>query len=213
MKVSSRQRKSYRRSVLHKAALTAPSLPPPKNGTLRQAALASVQRLQAVAALAVITQSAKKRPLPDSPSAPSPSNLAPLAQRIRKDIKVGESEVESPEKEILRSPPCPENPPSPISPCVRGFPSAAPLVFTPCKIQEVAENPASNVKLPPSAAEGSVIKCLNCDGLMGALHQCETVVRNPSRIIKNLQKFCSVCETFYKAGTKCQSCRNREPPT
>ena len=49
---------------LHTPALAAPSfLPSPKNGSLRQAALALVQRLQAF--------SAKKRPLPDSPTAPS----------------------------------------------------------------------------------------------------------------------------------------------
>ena len=42
--VSSRQRKSYRRSVLHRAALAASALPPPKNGSLRQAAQACVQR-------------------------------------------------------------------------------------------------------------------------------------------------------------------------
>ena len=33
-KVSSRLRRSYQRSVLHKAALAAPSLPPPENGSL-----------------------------------------------------------------------------------------------------------------------------------------------------------------------------------
>ena len=49
-KVSPRQRKSYQRSVLHRAALAAPSLPPPKNGSLRQAAQACVQSLQAVSA-------------------------------------------------------------------------------------------------------------------------------------------------------------------
>ena len=43
-------------------------------------------------------QSANKRPFPDSPNAPSPSHLPLLAQRIRSDIQVGESEVESPEK-------------------------------------------------------------------------------------------------------------------
>ena len=111
-KVSSRQRKGYRRAVLHRASLAAPSLPPPKNGSLRQAALACVQRLQADSAFPVSIQIAKKRPLPDSPSAPSPSSLSPLAQRIRKDIQVGESETESPEKEILRGPTLPENPPS-----------------------------------------------------------------------------------------------------
>ena len=102
-KVSSKRRKSYQRSVLHRAALAAPSLPPPKNGSLRQAAQACVQRLQAASALPMSTQSAKKRTLPDSPSALSSSNLLPLAQRIRTDIQVGESEVESPEKETLRS--------------------------------------------------------------------------------------------------------------
>ena len=135
-KVSSRQRKSHRRSVLHRAALAAPSLPPPKDGSLRQAALACVQRLQAVPALPVSTKCAKKRPLPASPSAHSPSP-PPLAQRIRTDIHVGESEIESPEKEILRSPPFPENSPSPISPCKKGLPSPAPLVFTPVKLPEL----------------------------------------------------------------------------
>ena len=96
-KVSSRQHKSYWRSVLHRAALAAPSLPPPKNGSLRQAALACVQRLQGGSALSLSTPSAKKRPLPDSPNAPFPSNLPPLAQRIKKDIQVGESE-ENPQR-------------------------------------------------------------------------------------------------------------------
>ena len=108
-KASSKQCKSYQRSVLHRAAVAAPSLPPPKNGSLRQAAQACVQRLQAASASQVSTQSSKKRPLPDSPSAFSPSNLLPLAQRIRTDIQVGESEVESPEKEVLRSSPLLEN--------------------------------------------------------------------------------------------------------
>ena len=152
-RVSFKQRKSYWRSVLHKAALAAPSLPPAKNGSLRQAALASVQRLEAVAALPVSTQTARKRPLPDSPSAQSSLNLLPLAQRIRSDFKIGESEVESPEKEILRSPPCPESSPPPISPCVKGFPSPAPLVFTPVQ------------------RESS--KCVNCDAEMTPDHQCE----------------------------------------
>ena len=42
-------------------------------------AQACVQRLQAVSASPVNPQSAKKRPLPDSPSTLSPSNLLPLA--------------------------------------------------------------------------------------------------------------------------------------
>ena len=179
-RVSSRQRKNYQRSVLHRAAMAAPSLPPPKNGSLRHAAQACVQRLQAVSAS---TQNPKKRPA----TLYSPSNLSPLAQRIRSDIGIHESEAESPEREMLRSLPCPENTPPPCSPCVKDFPSPAPLVFTPC--------------------EGSVIKCLNCDGPMGASHQCgdssspkETVVQR-SRIVQNIQKFCPVCEIFYRSGT------------
>ena len=133
-KVSSRLRRSYQRSVLHKAALAAPSLPPPKNGTLRQAALACVQRQQAVSASPVNTQCTKKRPLSDSPSALSPPHLPPLAQRIRSDIRIAESECESPETELLRSQPSPENSPSLISPpSVKGFPPPAPLAFTPLK--------------------------------------------------------------------------------
>ena len=156
-KVSSKQRKSYQRSVLHRAALAMPSLPPPKKGSLRHIALASVERLQAVSAVPVSTQSVKKRPFPDSPNAPSPSNLHPLAQRIRKDIQVGESEVDSPEREILRSSPFPGNSPSPISPCIKGFPSPAPLAFTPCK------------------APSEKSSCLNCDAVMTSDHQCEAL--------------------------------------
>ena len=84
---SKRQRKNYQRSVLHRAALNAASstFPPPKNGSLRQAASACAQRQQTDL---VSTQSAKKRPLPNSPS-----HIPPLAQRIRKDIQIGESEA------------------------------------------------------------------------------------------------------------------------
>ena len=84
-KVSSRRRKSYRRSVLHRAALAAPTLPPPENGSLRLAAQACVQRLQAVSALSESTPSGNKRPFPDSPSL-SPTNHHSLSQRIREDI-------------------------------------------------------------------------------------------------------------------------------
>ena len=149
--VSSRQRKSYQRSVLHRAAMAASSLPPPKNGSLRQAAQACVQRQQAVS---VSTENAKKRPA----TLLSPSNLSPLAQRIRSDIQIGESsEVESPEKEVLRSSPCPEKSPSPVLPCAKDFPSPAPLVFTPLKEKH------------------TVGSCVNCDAEMTPDHQCETL--------------------------------------
>ena len=146
-KLSSRQRKSFRRSVLHRAALAAPSLPPPKNGTLRQAAQACVQRLQSVSASPVNPQSVKKRPLPISPSALSPSNLPPLAQRIRTDIQIGENEVESPERESLRSRLDPDSFPPLNSPhSVQKVPPPAPLVFTPPKSHEGSEMPAKVVE-------------------------------------------------------------------
>ena len=120
--------------MLHRAALAAPSLPPPKNGSLRQAALASVHHLQAVSASPVDTPSTRKRSYSesDSPSALSPSNFPPLAQRIRSDLQIGE---ESPERELLRNQLTPLKFPSPSSPGVNGFPPPAPLAFTPSKLQ------------------------------------------------------------------------------
>ena len=139
-KPSSKQRKSYRRSVLYRASLAAPSLSPPKNGSLRQAALASVKHLQAVSASPVDTQSYRKRSYSesDSPSAHSPSKFPPLAQRIRSDLQIGE---ESPERELLRTQSSPLKSPSLSPPGVKGFPPPAPLAFTPSKIQEGFEIP------------------------------------------------------------------------
>ena len=160
-KVSTRQRKSYRRSVLHRASLAASSLPPPKDGSLGQAASVCVQRLQAVSTLQASTQSDKKRPFSDSPSASSPSILAPLAQRIRSDIQVGESEDESPAKEILRSPLSPENSSSPISPFGKGLiPSPAPLVFTPVLRDKTS--------------------CSNCEAEMTPNHLCDATSVSPA---------------------------------
>ena len=76
-------------------------------------------------------------------------------QRIRSDIKVGESEIESPEKEILRSSPFPENSLKTPSPCVKCLPSPAPLVFTPV--------------LPEKSC------CVNCDAEMTPDHQCDAM--------------------------------------
>ena len=131
-KLPSRRRKNYRRSVLHKAALAMHTLPPPVNGSLRQAAQACVQRLQAASALPVSTPTTKKRSFSesDSPSALSPSNFPPLAQKIRSDLQISE---ESPERELLRTQPTPMKSPSLSSP--RGFPPPSPLSFTPTKIQ------------------------------------------------------------------------------
>ena len=141
-RVTSRQRKNYRRSVLHRAKLAASSLPPPRNGSLRQAAQACVQRLQADPTSQVSILSARKQAPSRSPSPPSPSNRSPLAQRMRTDFQIGEQEMESPERESLRSQSYPEKTPSlPISPSVRGFPPPAPLSFTPSKNQDGTESP------------------------------------------------------------------------
>ena len=55
-KTFSRHCKSYRHSILHKAAMAAPSLSHRKNGSRPQIALASVQRLKAVSASPMNTQ-------------------------------------------------------------------------------------------------------------------------------------------------------------
>ena len=148
-----RRRKNYQRSVLHRAAQAMSSLPPPKSGSLRQAAQVCVQRLQAAPALQEHSQSERKRPLPTSPSDPSPSHLPPLSQRIRRDIQIGENEVESPEKEVLRFDPFIENSPALFSPCLKDIPSPVSLVFTPV----VPEKPS----------------CSNCDAEMTLDHQCD----------------------------------------
>ena len=149
-KPSSKQRKGYRRSVLHRAALAAPSLPPPKDGSLRQAALVSVQRLQADSASPVNTQRKRSYSESDSPSAHSPSNFPPLAQRIRSDLQIGE---ESPEREVLRTQLTPLKSPCPSSPRAKGFPPPAPLAFTPPKIQEGFETPVTQFQSSPGVKE------------------------------------------------------------
>jgi hypothetical protein len=83
-----------------------------------------------------------------------------LSQRIRKDIQIGENEVESPEKEELRSFPFSENSPAIFSPCLKDIPSPVSLVFTP-----VAPKKQS---------------CWNCDAEMTHDHQCEAVESDSS---------------------------------
>ena len=212
-KVCSRQRKSYRRSVMHRAALATSSLPPPMNGSLRQAASACVNRLQAERPLPVNNPSSGKRTLSSSPSAPSPTNCSPLAQRMRSDFQINENEVESPEKEALRSQSSPESSLSPLSPqSVKSFPSPAPLIFTPTKINEEAETP---VEKP--------VNCSNCEEPMSSTHQCcvtapctPSLARPPAGVKVtfsdgksrrlNMMKFCNNCDTLYPLATGCQSC-------
>ena len=78
-----------------------------------------------------------------------------MSQRIREDIQIGESEVESPEKEMLRSPSIPENAPALFSPCLKDIPSPLPLA---------PENPS----------------CSNCDAAMTPDHQCEVIESDSS---------------------------------
>ena len=226
-KLSSKQRKSYRRSVLHRAALAVPSLPTPKDGSLRHAALASVQQLQAASASAV---GANKRPFPSSPNSLSPSNLPPLSQRIRKDIQIGESEVESPEKEILRSPSFLENSP-PLNPphYVQGVPPPAPLFFTPPKSHERSEMPANTAEevsakkvvplfTPPMSL---TLSCVNCDAEMAPDHQCKLVEptegaleegaavgKSDQEDVENPQwSYVSYCRDLYHGhGHRCTMC-------
>ena len=178
-KPSSKQRKSYRRSVLHRAALAAPSLPPPKDGSLRQAALVSVQHMQADSASP--TQSTKKRSYSEShsPSALSPSNFPPLAQRIRSDLQIGD---ESPERELLRTRSTPLKFPSPSSPRVKGFPPPAPLAFTPSKFQEGFETQVTQLERSKDAelfekaievAESEVEKVLMTTKEEPAIEKCD----------------------------------------
>ena len=121
-----------------------------------------MEHLQAEPALskpAENTPIAKKRPISNSPTLLSPPSLPPLAQRIRKDIQIGEREVESPEKEVLRSPPILNS--LSVSPCTKGIPSPAPLVLTPVP--------------PDSGPEKLSLNCLNCDAKMTHDHQCEAL--------------------------------------
>ena len=194
-RISLKQRKSYRRSVLHKAAMAAPSLPPPKKGSLRQAALACVECLQAKSAVPVNPPSERKRPPPNTTHVLSPSNYSPLAQRIRLDLQLGASEVDSPEREGLRSLSPPKNSPLPISPQnVKSFPPPAPLAFTPLMTKYETETHISESKdesIEEVAMDAEVLqaacvyaeknsvddkgkrKCCNCDAEMTLNHQCE----------------------------------------
>ena len=147
--------RNWKTTTLQGLVLAASSLPPPKYGSLWQAASAYVQRLQADRA-----QSERKRPLPFSPSA---QPLSPMAQRIRKDLQISENEVGSPERELLRTQIFPEKSPPPSPPCVKDIPSPAHLVFTPSKTEEDTEIPLGNVK---------DVKCCNCELLMTPEHQC-----------------------------------------
>ena len=141
--------------------MAASSLPPPKKGSesLPEATLACVKRQQADQALPVNSENKKKRQL-------APSIISPLAQRIRSDFHIDENEVESPEKELLRSHPSPQSVPYESTPSDRKvLPAPAPLVFIPSKTP----------KRPI---------CPNCDVKMTPNHQCES---------GGEESYCQVC--------------------
>ena len=54
--------------------------------------------------------------------------------------------MESPERELLRSQPSPDNSSCISPPSVKGFPPPAPLLFTPSKNQDGTETPAIDVE-------------------------------------------------------------------
>ena len=197
-KVSSRLRKNYWRSVLHKAASAASSLPHPKIGSLRQAAQACVQRMQVDSTLQVSTPTARKRVLSSSPSVLSPSNSSPLAQRIRQDLQISGSDGESPEREQLRSQQFPEKFPSPsVSPCAGKLPPPAPLIFTPAK-------------------EPDTTSCKNCNAVMTPDHQCEVGVSEKRKtmevVLSTSLPVSSTSEPDPTATLKGTAARQKLPP-
>ena len=159
--VSSRRRKSYRRAVQHRAALAAPSLPPPLPGSLRDACRKALQvkRDNSVSTPSPDTPKPNKRPRSVLSSSPS----LPLAQRIRDDMDLlveEESPSSSPIKETLREPCVPEAPLS-LSPVGREAPPPQPLLLlTPSLLSQYQESklvsppPLLKSKAPgPSAPE------------------------------------------------------------
>ena len=180
------------------------SLPPPKSGSLRQAAQVCVQRLQAAPVFQEHPLSERKRPLPTSPSDPSPSNLPPLSQRIRRDIQIGESEIESPEREVLRSFSFSENSPAPASPCLRDVPSPASLVFTPAQcvncesgLEKLEEGPVQE----GAFEEGAVVE-------EGALEEGVVVGKSDQEDVEDQQGLSSNQES----SLICSNCDARMTP-
>ena len=194
------------RPILHRATLAAPSRPPPKKGSLRQAALACVQRLQAASISPVHTQSTKKRPT-------LPQTFLPW---LRSDLQIGE---ESPERELLRTQPTPQQTPlkspSPSSPLATGFSPPAPLAFTHPKIQEGFE-------IPVEVAQVEEVDKLE-DSDWETIDDCENDCENnfptidlscedwPEKYTKSIRKFhsngnvvnCENCEGIFTAEHQC----------
>ena len=117
---------------------------PPKNGSLRQAALACGQRQQAVSASPVsITQSVKKRPLPNSPKCPFSLKPPSIVTKNNERHSNWRKWIRIPREGGTQESPSPWELSCSFSP-LAGPP--APLVFTPSKILEDAEIPAGKTE-------------------------------------------------------------------
>ena len=93
-----------------------------------------------------------------------------LARRIRSDLQIGE--VESPERELLRTQSSPEKSPYPSSPLnVKSLPSPAPLVFTPLKTKDQSDILEIAEAVEVDEAD-TALSCSNCEGIFTPGHQC-----------------------------------------
>ena len=162
-KFSSRQRKSFRRSVMHHATKAASTLSPPLKGTLRAAAVkACINQLHAKT-FPTPAPNQKKRPRSNSIPSLSPTSL-PLASRICADLNLSENGEVSPSS-------------SPIEK-LRGHDSS-PLLLN-CSTPVPVQLPHPNLNLttsPPQKEDwalevASETSCPNCGNMMSAAHQC-----------------------------------------
>ena len=121
---------------------------------------------------------------------------------MRADFQIGNSEVESPEKELLRS--CsPENLPSPsISPPnVKGFPSPAPLAFTPLPLKTNAE--VDIVEYVKAVEEAEPV---NVDQFVGVCENVEKVqVAQEESDWETIEDSENDCETTKDSDNGCEN--------
>ena len=225
-KFTFRQRKSFRRSVMHHATKAASTLSPPLKGTLRAAAASvCIKQLQAQS-FSTPAPNQRKRPRSNSVPSLSPSSL-PLASRICSDLHLSENGEASPNS-------------SPIEKLRET--ASSPLLLN-CSTPAPVRMPHPNLNLTSSPSPGgewaseveSETCCPNCGDIMSAAHQCtltcsqtqdlsESPFRSSShqsdvlstgeldnvtpiqpRRLK-MMKFCDTCDSLHPSGSKCQSC-------
>lgn len=169
---SSKQRKSFRRSVLHRAALAAPSLPPPVNGSLRQAAQACVQRLKAVniqnASVASSLAVASAASSLATATVMSPLATVPVMSPHPATAPMATFPTSTP---VSRRPPC-------CTSCRQPVKGHKGPLGSRCPAPESMRGSESNLSLNASLGleeEGRAITCLNCEHPLTPTHQCEEV--------------------------------------